>query len=187
MIDLAAAKQQLNIEADDTTHDVELQEYVGAAIGGVERYAGLFGAVRTVTGERHQLCRACKVWMFNKPVQSVTTVERVDGTQVWDVLDLDVDTEFGLIRVISGPLLNGLVKFTYQAGHVDPPKPMTLSARIVLQHLWTTQRGVMGGLTGGDLRAALDTTADNLIGAGRGYAVPKAVWELLGEPEVTGG
>lgn len=180
MLTLAEAKLQLNIPVSNTSHDVELQAFVDAAILAVEKYTGLTGDVRTVTGERRQTCPTSKLWLYRKPVQSVTSVERVDGSVTWDVADIDVDSDNGLIRVVSGPLFSGLLQITYEAGFVDVPHNLNLAGRIIVQHLWSTQRGAMG--RGIRDREALDTSMSNLIGAGRGYAIPNAALELLGEP-----
>lgn len=175
MLTLADAKLQLNITVPD--YDAELQAFVDAAILAVERYTGLAGDVRTVTDERHQV-NSSKLWLHNKPVQSVTSVARVDGSLTWDVTDLDVDTPSGLVRVVDGPRFSGLIQVTYSAGFTAVPENLNLAARIVVQHLWTTQRGAMGG----GPREALETSMNNLVGAGRGYAIPNAALELLGEP-----
>lgn len=178
MASLADAKLQLNIPASNTTHDVELQSYVDAANLAVERHTGLVIAPLTITGERHHRHTAC-LWLDRKPVQSVTAVARVDGSLTWDVANLDVDTDSGLVRVVSGPVFSGLFTVDYEAGFVTEPDHYNLASRIIVQHLWTTQRGAMGGR---DVRSALDDSMQNLSNFGRGYAIPNAALELLGEP-----
>lgn len=179
MITLADAKLQLNIDSSNTDHDVELQSFVDAAILAVERYTGLVGATKTISGERHQTPHTSRLWLDRKPVQSLTSVARVDGSLTWTVADLDVDAGTGLIRVVDGPLFSGLIEVTYDAGHTTVPDNLNLATRIVVQHLWSTQRGAMSG---GGVRESMDTSMNNLIGAGRGYAIPNAALELLGEP-----
>lgn len=179
MITLAEAKLQLNIPASDTTHDVELLAYVGAAIRAVEKHTGQAGDVRTVAGERHQTCGSSKLWLYHKPVQSVTMLARVDGSLTWDPADLDIDVNSGLLRVVSGPLFRGLVSVTYEAGHVPVPENYNLAARIIVQHLWQTQRGAMGNRR---VTTVMNDSMENLVNFGRGYAIPNAALELLGEP-----
>lgn len=179
MLTLAEAKLQLNISPSDTTHDVELQAFVDAAIIAVEKYTGLTGDVQAVTDERHQVPHTSKLWLFHKPVQSVTIVERVDGSLAWDVANIDVDVQSGLLRVVAGPLFSGLLTVDYQAGHTIVPGNLNLAARIIVQHLWETQRGAMGGR---DVRSVMDDSFENQFSGGRGYAIPIAALELLGEP-----
>lgn len=180
MITLDEAKLQLNIAVSNTEHDTELQAFVDAAITAVERYTGLVGLTRTISGERHQTPHTSKLWLLRKPVQLVMSVERVDGSQTWDVANIDVDADTGLLRVVDGPMFSGLLQITYEAGHMDVPDNLNLATRVVVQHLWSTQRGAMG--RGIRDRSALDTSFDNLNAAGRGYAIPNAALELLGEP-----
>lgn len=180
MITLADAKLQLNIDASNTTHDAELTAYVGAAIRAVEKHTGQVGTLRAVAGERHQVCRTARLRLHQYPVASVITVARVDTTLTWDVADLDVDVDSGLLRVLSGPLFHGLLAVAYQAGSADVPENHSLAARIIVQHLWQTQRGAMASR---GVRPALNDSMDNLVNlGGRGYAIPNAALELLGEP-----
>jgi hypothetical protein len=51
-----------------------------------------------------------------------------------------------------------------------------LASKIIIQHLWETQRGTMGVQLGGD--------SDNYV-AGRGFAIPRRAIELLG-PQLPG-
>lgn len=178
MATLDDAKLQLNIPASDTTHDVELSTYVEAANLAVERHTGLTVAPRTISGERHHR-RTCALWLNHKPVQSVTSVARVDGSLTWDVADLDVDGEAGLVRVVAGPAFSGLFEVTYEAGYAVEPDHLNLASRIIVQHMWQTQRGAMGSRR---VTPAMNDSMQNLSNFGRGYAIPNAALELLGEP-----
>lgn len=178
MITLDDAKLQLNIPALNATHDVELMAYVAAAVAAVERHTGTLGAVRTVSGERHVAC-GVRLRLHSRPVQSVTSLARVDASRAWDVADLDVDVPSGVLRVIAGPRLSGLVEVTYEAGHAEVPDNYQLAARIIVQHLWQTQRGAMAARSA---RSVMDDSMANLVNFGRGYAIPNAALELLGEP-----
>lgn len=178
MITLTEAKVQLNIPESDTTRDVELQAYVDAASDAVERYTGQVGTVRTISAERHATRRTHRLWLHQSPVQSLMSVARVDESQTWNVADLDVDVDSGLIRVLTGPLLSGLLEVTYEAGHETVPANYSLAARIILQHLWRTQRGVgVATFTGTG-----ETTTMESGEGGMGFAVPRRAIELLGFP-----
>lgn len=178
MITLTEAKLQLNIPESNTTHDGELQSYVDAVSDAVERYTGRVGEVRTITGERHATRDTYRLWLHHSPVQSLTSIARVDGSLTWNATDLDVDTDSGVIRVLSGSLLSGLLEVTYEAGHETVPANYSLAARIILQHLWRTQRGVgVATFTGTG-----ETTTMESGEGGMGFAVPRRAIELLGFP-----
>jgi hypothetical protein len=155
--------------------------YVQSAIQKVEDFTGLYGDLRTVEDERHRVRFRSSLWLNHRPVESVASVGRVDGSLTWDVADLDVDAETGVVRVVSGPLFSGLLTVTYDAGYPEGelPERLNLAARIIVQHLWQTQRGAM---VSAGVRAALEDSFQNLVGGGRGYAIPNAALELLGEP-----
>lgn len=181
MLTLQDAKLQLNIPAANTTHDVELETFVQAAILVAEFHGGLLGDLRTIASERHVACHWSQLRLFNKPVQSVSSIARVDGSLTWNVADLDVDVDSGVLRVVSGPLFSGLLAIDYEGGHPagQVPERLNLAARIILQHLWQTQRGAMGQQGG---RSVLNESVENWTSHGRGYAIPNAALELLGEP-----
>lgn len=179
MLTLTEAKLQLNIDEADTSHDVELQVYVDAAVKVVERHTGLVGDLRTIANERHDEPPTARLWLHHRPVRSVASVQRVDGSMSWDPANLDVDEDEGALLVVSGPLFSGLLEVTYEAGHVEVPKEFNLAARIIVQHLWQTQRGAWAGR---GVRTVLEDSFENLVGGGRGYAIPNAALELLGEP-----
>lgn len=181
MITLDAAKEQVNIPASDATHDTELQAYVDAVTAVVERQTGEVVTPQSFT-ERHDVAyrRADRYDVYRPhvslvlqrhPVISLTSVARVDGTQTWNVADLDVDPS-GLVRVQAGAQLYGLILVTYQAGYSSVPPAWALAARFIVQHLWKTQRGSSGPRMGG---ADADT-----IEAGMA-TVPRDVWMLLGD------
>jgi hypothetical protein len=106
----------------------------------------------------------------NVPVLSLTSVVSADGATTWNVADLQPDVETGCITVVSGPALTGSVDVTYQVGMVVVPDDYRLAAKIIIQHLWETQRGTMGVQLGGDNEPYM---------AGRGFAIPRRALELL--------
>jgi hypothetical protein len=65
---------------------------------------------------------------------------------------------------------------TYQAGYTTVPANIRLGALIIVQHLWETQRGMMGVQLGGDGETYV---------TGRGFAIPRRAIELLG-PQLPG-
>lgn len=170
MITLDEAKDQVNIPDTDPSHDVELQAYIDAVTAVVERQTGDVVTPQAVA-ERHSVCRVSSLVLNRRPVISLTTVARVDGSQTWTVGDLDVDTPISLVRVVNGPPLDGLLTVTYQAGYTSIPPNWTLAARFIVQHLWKSQRGSSGPRMGGVDMDAIE------IGMS---TVPRDVWMLLG-------
>lgn len=177
LLTLVDAKLQLNIDAADTSLDTELQAYVDAAVSVVERHVGEAVDVRAFTEQRVGGVRWSLVLSW-PPVVSLTSVTSLDGTRTWDVTDLHVGSA-GVARVLSGDPFDGDLEVVYQAGYSTPPANYNLAGRIIVQHLWQTQRGGTGPRVGG-----LDDSFQNAVGGGRGYAIPNAAVELLGESPV---
>lgn len=87
---------------------------------------------------------------------------------------LHVDGPSGVIRRLDGGSFSGGPwTAVYTAGRGDIPPTINLAARILLQHLWRTQRGAARG--GGP---ADDFSVTEPI-PGFGYAVPNRVLQLL--------
>lgn len=173
LVSLRDIKDQTNIT--NTVSDEELRSYLESATGVIERHLGQAVVKRSYT-EEHQIGRGCLVLNWT-PVVAVTALSLVDGTFTWNVNDLHV-TPAG---VVSAPLKTapyGHVTVTYTAGMAIVPEEYGLAARIIVQHLWETQRGTSGGPRAGGLG---DTLMSNSGGfSGKGYAIPNRALELLG-------
>lgn len=174
MISLEEVKQQLNIDLANTEHDDELQDYIDAVTSVVERQTGEVVELRTIE-EHHDVSAARTLLLRSVPVSSLTSVERVDGSQTWSVGDLYVNEQLGEVTVLSGSLFDGLLKVTFEAGYDVAPANYNLAARIIVQHLWKTQRGVAGAPFAGGMATSLGE-------GGTGFAVPRRAAELLGSP-----
>jgi len=166
---LEAAKRQLNISQDDTSLDDELQLYVDAVGAAVEKARGETIDRRTIVAEE-VAARRSSFLLASVPIVSITSTVSVDGSQVWDPSDLRVDASSGMVTVASGPAVSGAVLVTYTAGYDPVPAHYQLAALIILQHLWETQRGVMGVSLGGDGEPVMMP----------GFAIPRRALELLG-------
>jgi uncharacterized phiE125 gp8 family phage protein len=175
LVTLAEAKAQLNITTSE--HDTELGVYLAALAGAIERATGEAPEQRTAT-ERLSFRHPVGVFALSVlPVDSLTSVARIDGTETWDVADLDVDPGSGVVVVKSGGnAVCGDVRVVYTAGHETVPGNVKLAALIILQHVWETQRGAVSG--GGGALGAEETYE---IGAGSGFALPRRALELLGD------
>lgn len=174
VLTLDEAKQQLNIAVGDQSLDDELGAYIAAVDEVIERQTRQVVTSRPVT-ERHTVQRQDTLVLHHRPATALASVARVDGTRSWDVADLDLDP-VGIVRTLHGGRFDGLVRVEYTAGYADDviPDNFRLAARIILQHLWQTQRGQFGAPRAGGM--------DYSPTPGRGYAIPNAALELLGTP-----
>jgi hypothetical protein len=170
IVSLAEARAHLNMGPTETADDDELRSFVAAATRAVERALGRKVVRRTVTDRFFFSGPEQQLLLRNVPVLSLTSAVSADGATTWNVADLRPDVESGYVTVVSGPALTGIVDFTYQVGMVVVPDDYRLAAKIIIQHLWETQRGTMGVQLGGD---------DEHYMAGRGFAIPRRALELL--------
>lgn len=168
LITVEEAKQQLNIQSG--VHDPELAAYVSATTAAVEHHVGPVLA-RDVT----EVHRSGPVLALDQaPALSLTSVTPVlSGGTGHPITDLDLDPPTGIVRRLDGGWFVGPLRVEYQAGRADVPPHIGLAARIILQHLWSTQRGMRGAPRIGGM-------ADTLGVPGSGYAIPNAALELLG-------
>lgn len=175
VLTLEEAKLQLNIADGDESLDVELGAFVTSVDEVIERHTRKTVAAREYT-DRIARGGAALV-LRHRPVTDVTSVTTLDGSRSWDPSTLDVDPA-GVVRTLNGTQFPGLLKVTYTAGHADEqiPDNFKLAARIILQHLWQTQRGSFGPRPGG-MDDSYDAPGRS---SGSGYAIPNAALELLG-------
>lgn len=176
IISLSDAKAHLNKVTDES--DEEIRSWLEVTTEIVDELAGRVTARRTVT-ETHTIygCgytdRLALTWA---PVLSLTSVTAVGPTSVvWSVGNLDVDPRSGMVQVLSGPLLSGTVRIVYVAGSESIPARYTGAARIILRHLWESQRASIGAGKRG--RSGMVDETMQLVA---GYAVPRAAAELIG-------
>ncbi len=169
MITLAESKAQLNIASDDTSHDTELSSYIDAVIAVVERQTGQVVDERSVV-EQHEGRGRRVLLLHSIPVIEVESVQSVDGSRTWDVAELELNPATGRL-VSTGPVFDGLLEVTVQAGHEQVPPNYTVAALIILQHLWRTQRGPSTAAFG---------ASGSIPEGGMGFAIPRRASELLG-------
>lgn len=172
LLTLDEAKAQLNISG--TTNDVELLAYINALTAVVEGYVGPVES-RTVT-ETHDVSSVRLLALRQTPAVALTTVAAVlAGGTAYEVADLDLDGDTGIVRRLDGGLLRGPLRVTYTVGRGEVPPTINLATRIILQHMWRTQRGSARGpaVAGSD-----DYSVTEPI-PGLGYSVPNRALELL--------
>lgn len=172
LLTLADAKAQLNIATD--ANDAELTAYINACTAIIERYVGPVEN-RTVTEILDS--KGLTMAVTQVPAASLTSVTPVlsNGLQL-SVSDLVLDGTAGVIRRLDGSLFGGgpwRVEYAAGRGQIDPT--INVAARILLQHLWRTQRGSGRGpvIAGGD-----DYDGNEPV-VGWGYAIPNRVLQML--------
>lgn len=172
ILSLADAKKHLN--QTGTGDDDEIRFWNNATTYAVEYFVGPI-TMRTVT-EDHDVGLAERLALRQTPALSLTSLVSIldDGT-TYDVALLDLNGSTGIVRRKDGGLMQGPLRATYTAGRRIVKENITASARLILQHLWRTQRaGSRGSLPG----ASDDYSVTEPI-PGLGYAIPNRAVEML--------
>lgn len=174
ILSLADVKAHLN--QTTTTHDEELRGWVESVTEGVEHLAG--ACVRRTIVEDHDISPtfgAEVLCLRTTPAISLTTVAAVlTGGTSYTVADLDLNGSTGIVRRKDGGRMVGPLRITYTAGRAVIPANITAAARIILAHLWQTQRGGSNRpqVGGGDYAVTEPIP-------GFGYAIPNRALQLL--------
>ena len=179
VLSLQDAKDMLNIPQSDTDHDAEIDSWIASIESGLERFLGGPPVSRTVT-ERAELDGTLTVLVLRqRPVVSVTSIVAVASSTPVDISGgLDIDNIAGTVRTaigwpFLGPYWRGrpVMLVTYVAGWGTAAPPAFNSfARIVIQHLWSNQRGPVAMPMGG---------TGVVTPPWLGFAIPNAALELL--------
>lgn len=169
---LSDLKTHLNIPANDTTNDAELQSVLDAAVELVGQMVGPL-APETVTETHYGLYTGLLV-LKRAPVVSVTSIVTtlVSPTTV-DPDYYVLDGASGMVRLLSGRVLAGDHTVTYQAGWLVLPAPIRLATLIVAAHLWDTQR------VPGARRPGFGQAAEPQAATPMGFAIPNRAATLL--------
>lgn len=146
IVSLVDTKQYLNILT--TTNDEELRGFIEAATDVVEDVVGPV-VVRTIT-ETHP--RPGRVLVLQQPpVVSLTSLTSVlTGGWNYDITTVDVDPQSGILRRLDGlplgPARPFPLRVIYQAGRPVIPASITMATKVIIDHLWETQRGHTQGV-----------------------------------------
>ncbi len=172
ILSLADAKAHLNITSTD--NDEELRSWLESITAVIEHKVGPV-VVRTYTAR-------VDGWRWVLPYTPVVALTSITpslptGTEVL-AADLLVDATSGVVQRLDGAnLTGGPWEIVYTAGRPVIPANITHAARIILKHLWETQRGGPRRPTmGGD-----DGTFDPSFH----FSIPRRALELL-EPHMLG-
>ncbi|WP_084963752.1 head-tail connector protein [Thermoactinospora rubra] len=170
VISLVAAKKQLNIDLSDTEDDEEIQDYLRSVTEICERYVGAL--VRRTVVEKH--AGGYALALNHAPVLSLTSVVAIESGGVDQaVADLDLDGPTGIVQRKDGGFMCGPFRVTYVPGRLEIPPHVSQAAKILLQHMWETQRGTMGGVRVGG--------SDEVYDPRFGFTIPRRAVELLGD------
>lgn len=171
IVSLADAKAHLNITSSD--HDDELRSWLESVTEVIEHKVGPV-VVRSYTERAYN---GAPFVLSHYPLVSITSVTPVfaTGTAV-DVADLELDELNGVVRrADQATFSGGPWEITYKAGRPVIPANISHAARIILKHLWETQRGGARRPTmGGD---------DGTFEPGYTFSIPRRAVELL-EPDM---
>ncbi len=163
LLTLAAAKAHLNIPPATTTQDDEILFWLGVITDPIERHIGGPVITRSITERVEPTGGGSTLLLTQIPVVSVVSI---GGAAV---SGLDVDGPAGIVR---GSFGLGATTVVYRAGRGDTaPAAISGAARIILGHLWQTQRGAV-------LRPSMSGDETTVM-PGLGYAVPNRALELL--------
>lgn len=177
IVSLDEAKRQLRINPGDTGDDAEIQAYCDGITAAIEDYKREVIEQRTIHEDIERYTgfgRRFRLWSV--PVISLTSVTSVMTGQMWDVTQLRVNGDTGLVRVLAGPPVHGLVEAVYQAGYATVPENYKRGALVVLQHVWETRRG-MGGV-----RSSVVGPEEHRYDPRYAYSIPRKALEWLGAP-----
>lgn len=168
IVSLADAKRHLNIPLGDSTSDEELRGFIEAATPVVEDVVG--PVVARAYTEVH--ASGSLLVLGYSPVITLTSLVPVltNGT-TYEVADMDVDSEVGVVRRLDGGRFCGPIRVVYRAGRVIVPANISQGAKEVIRHMWDTQRGHSGARPG--------FGEEEFVTTGSGFTVPRRVMELL--------
>ncbi|MFE2041672.1 hypothetical protein ACFXAZ_12210 [Streptomyces sp. NPDC059477] len=176
ILSMQDARDHLNLKGHrDTGDDDEVRFWNNATTTAVEYFTGPV-VVRTVT-EDHAVRVVEALTLRHPPALEVLAVDPLlDGGTVYDPERLNLDGPAGIVTRKDGGLIHGPVRCRYRAGRPVVTENISGAARIILQHLWRTQRpSRSGGLPG----ATDDFSVTEPI-PGLGYAIPNRAVQLFG-------
>jgi hypothetical protein len=176
VLPLQDAQDAINAPVLTPAQATELQAYIATIETSLEAMTGGPLINRTIT-ERGELDGTCTVLLVQqRPLVSVTSITPVATGLAADLsAGLDLDKGAGIIRALGGRTLaaswNAAVTTVYVAGWgTVMPAAFNVAARIILQHLWTTQHGP----------SARPGMAEETVQLpGWGFAIPNQAAELL--------
>lgn len=185
VISLVDAKEHLNITT--SLYDEELRGWIEVCTEITEMLTGRTIARRTITERQYLRQPVRELTLLASPAVSLTSITSLDGLAgSWDPAGFDLDPDTNVVRALpSTSYLYGLVRFVYVAGWSLAPAKVVGGAKMILRHLWETQRSGVGSKAPGrgQLLTRANQLADQFSGTTvvvAGYAIPMAAAEVLG-------
>lgn len=177
IMSLATAKRHLNMTLENTSEDDELQSMIEAVTSVVERHRGEVVARRVVV--EHEPMGSCdRIALMYHPVISVTSIEDERGVSV-PTNGWMLDSQNGILTARTAQYSNRSLVVTYIAGYTQIPAHYILAAKIILHHMWQTQRVQNVGLQ--PTLGSQSRREEQIVSpTGMGYAIPHRAIELLG-------
>ena len=170
ILSLLEAKRHL--KKMDSADDEEIRDWNEACTRAVERFVGPV-VMRTVA-EDVRFKSACSVSLTQIPAVELTSVAAlVTGGTAYDVADLHLDVDTGIVTRLDGGRLYGPLRFTYVVGRAIVSANIRGASRIILQHLWRTRQG-----PGRPQRGTDDYDVTEPL-PGLGFAIPNRAVQLL--------
>jgi hypothetical protein len=176
LVSLGDVKDTLNIDRATTTYDDELRVYMESATSAAEDHRDEVLAKRSFTWKTWVDGRNSIV-LPKRPLVSLTSIVNTQTGNTYNVSNYDVNRSTGRITARGGGSLVGWLEFTYVAGYTVVPAAYNLAVRLIIQHLWETQRGPIGASR---FAGSLDDAALMRFRSMNIFVPPRAQ-ELLGD------
>jgi hypothetical protein len=178
VMSLQDAKDMLNIPAASTSNDAEIDSWIASIESGLERFTGGPVISRTVTERAEAVAGYTKILLRQRPVVSVQSITSESSGGSLSLADIKVDVNAGTVqRALGLPFYGPFFAWqpwftvTYTAGWgTSVPAAFNSFARIVIKHMWETQRGPLAMPMAGEQPVAVP---------GFGFAIPNQAAELL--------
>lgn len=175
-LQLAAAKEHLNIPSSNLDPEIELQAVIDSAEAAIAQRCGPLVPTEVtdrIRGERGKLA------LYTTPVISLVSVTPAGGSAL-TVDDLNVSAG-GVVEYLgAGFFTSRFYDVVYSAGRTECPADLLLAVKELVRHLWEPQRGPArrpGSTT--------STETSNTV-PGAAYMFPFRVVQLIAPHEQSG-
>lgn len=170
LLTLLDGKKYLGIAPENTEHDDEVESFIRALTPAVEFFAGPVEPKtvrRTVVGQY-------EIVLPLAPVISITSITSYGS--VLDVADFTLDSDTGIVRYTDASLVFpiGRVDVIFVPGRRVIHEGISHGAKVILDHLWETQRG-----RGSSGYTSKNRTGDTTFIPALGYSVPNRAIQML--------